>query len=87
MMTAFSSTNSIFSSASVKSKIAIVVSEMQVVAAVRDFRDTFELMVKSLLSFVAELTVKVRFLMKGLLINSLTFVFPYRLMGRGSGPC
>jgi hypothetical protein len=54
---------------------------MQVVAAVRDFRDTVVLLVKSLLSFVEALIVKVRSFMKGLLNTSLTLVFPISIDG------
>jgi hypothetical protein len=81
MMTPSSSATSNFSSASAKSKIALVVSEIEVVAAVRDQSDTVELLVKSLLSFDVALTVKVRSFMKGLLNTSVTFVFTISIVG------
>jgi hypothetical protein len=67
----------------VKSKMAQVVSYMQVVVAVSDLSDTVDLLVKSLLSFDVALTVKVRSLMKGLLNTSLTFVLPIPIEGYG----
>jgi hypothetical protein len=65
----------------VKSKIALVVSEILVVAAVRDRSDTVELLVKFLLSFDVSLTVKVWSFIKGLLNISVTFVFTISIVG------
>lgn len=64
-----------------KSKIALVVSEILLVAAVRDRSDTVELLVKSLLSFDISLTVKVRSFMKGLLNTRVTFVLTILIVG------
>jgi hypothetical protein len=81
MITLSSSATSNFSSASAKSRIELVVSEMEVVAAVRDRSDTVELFVKFLLYFYTSLTVKVRSFMKGLLNTSVTFVFTISIVG------
>jgi len=81
MITPSSSATSNFSSASTKSKIELVVSEMEVIAAVRDRSYIVELLVKSLLSFDVALTVKVRSFMKGLLNTSVTFVFTISIVG------
>ena len=83
MITPSSSATSNFLSASVKSKIALEVSEIDVVAAVRDRSYIVELLVKSLLSFDVALTVKVRSFMKGLLNTSVTFVFTISIVGWG----
>jgi hypothetical protein len=81
MITPSSSATSNFSSASAKSRIELVVSQMEVVAVVRDRSDTVELFVKSLLYFYTSLTVKVRSFMKGLLNTSVIFVFTISIVG------
>ncbi len=77
------SSKSTYSSASVKSKMALIDSVMCVAAVLNVRTDTVELFVKFLLSLGVALTVNVRSLMKGLLKMSITFVFPRPIFSLG----